>query len=340
MDRPRVPALARRPGRSCGSSCRTRSSCETYDGSAWLGIVPVPAERLRGCAALPPLPRSLDVPGAERAHLRHPRRPAGHLVLLARRGEPLAVEAAKRLYKLPYHRAQMRYERVGDVVQYESATRRRARSAAATAATATCSTRSPVTLEHFLTERYCLYTEDGGRLYRAEIHHPPWDLQRGEARIDLNTMAPLPLPDERPHVLFCAAAGRRASGRSTRLEMTPQRRSALVSVAAAATLVVLKLCVGLATHSLGLVSEAVHSGHRPRRGAAHVLRDRVSPRGRPTSRTSSATARPSTSRRSPRRGSSSLASVFISSRARSSGSPASRTDTCTPRGTRSSSSAS
>ncbi|HZT90674.1 MAG TPA: cation-efflux pump [Gaiellaceae bacterium] len=42
--------------------------------------------------------------------------------------------------------------------------------------------------------------------------------------------------------------------------MTPQRRSALVSVAAAAALVLLKLSVGLATHSLGLVSEAAHSG--------------------------------------------------------------------------------
>jgi cation diffusion facilitator family transporter len=42
--------------------------------------------------------------------------------------------------------------------------------------------------------------------------------------------------------------------------MTPQRRSALVSVVAAAVLVVLKLGVGLSTHSLGLISEAAHSG--------------------------------------------------------------------------------
>ncbi|HEX5448435.1 MAG TPA: cation diffusion facilitator family transporter [Gaiellaceae bacterium] len=42
--------------------------------------------------------------------------------------------------------------------------------------------------------------------------------------------------------------------------MTPQRRAALMSVAAAAALVVLKLSVGLATHSLGFVSEAMHSG--------------------------------------------------------------------------------
>jgi cation diffusion facilitator family transporter len=42
--------------------------------------------------------------------------------------------------------------------------------------------------------------------------------------------------------------------------MSPQRRTALVSVLAAAALVVLKLVTGLATDSLGLLSEAVHSG--------------------------------------------------------------------------------
>src|SRR5919199_3784329 len=42
--------------------------------------------------------------------------------------------------------------------------------------------------------------------------------------------------------------------------MSPQRRTALVSVLAAAALVALKLGVGLATNSLGLLSEALHSG--------------------------------------------------------------------------------
>lgn len=42
--------------------------------------------------------------------------------------------------------------------------------------------------------------------------------------------------------------------------MTPQRRIALISVGAAAVLVVLKLAAGLASGSLGLVSEAAHSG--------------------------------------------------------------------------------
>src|ERR1700739_3357375 len=42
--------------------------------------------------------------------------------------------------------------------------------------------------------------------------------------------------------------------------MSPQRRTALVSVVAAVALIALKLGTGLATHSLGLVSEAAHSG--------------------------------------------------------------------------------
>jgi cation diffusion facilitator family transporter len=42
--------------------------------------------------------------------------------------------------------------------------------------------------------------------------------------------------------------------------MAPQRRTALISVLFAAFLVALKLVAGLAAHSLGLVSEAAHSG--------------------------------------------------------------------------------
>jgi len=42
--------------------------------------------------------------------------------------------------------------------------------------------------------------------------------------------------------------------------VSPERRTALVSIGVAALLVVLKLVTGLATGSLGLISEAVHSG--------------------------------------------------------------------------------
>jgi uncharacterized protein len=44
-------------------------------------------------------------------------------------------------------------------------------------------------IEHFLTERYCLYHHDHrGRPYRLEIHHRPWSLQLAGATISINTM--------------------------------------------------------------------------------------------------------------------------------------------------------
>lgn len=48
---------------------------------------------------------------------------------------------------------------------------------------------APGSLEHFLTERYCLYAvgPDGG-VSRTEVHHRPWPLQRAEAEIWENTM--------------------------------------------------------------------------------------------------------------------------------------------------------
>src|SRR5919202_2716586 len=42
--------------------------------------------------------------------------------------------------------------------------------------------------------------------------------------------------------------------------MSPQRRTALVSVLAACVLIAVKLIAGIDTHSLGLLSEAIHSG--------------------------------------------------------------------------------
>ena len=42
--------------------------------------------------------------------------------------------------------------------------------------------------------------------------------------------------------------------------MSPQRRTALVSVGAACALIALKLAAGIPAGSLGLVSEALHSG--------------------------------------------------------------------------------
>jgi len=116
-------------------------------------------------------------------------------------GSTLVVEAEKRLYRLPYHRAQMRYVRDDEFVHHESA-RAGAAFSASYRGVGDLFDAEPGSLDEFLTDRYCVYTEDGGRVYRAELHHRRWQLQHGEAHIDLNTMAPLPLPDDEPHVLF------------------------------------------------------------------------------------------------------------------------------------------
>ncbi len=45
------------------------------------------------------------------------------------------------------------------------------------------------TLEHFLTERYCLYAASGGgRIRRQEVDHAPWPLQPAAAEIETCTM--------------------------------------------------------------------------------------------------------------------------------------------------------
>ena len=47
----------------------------------------------------------------------------------------------------------------------------------------------PGSIEHFLTERYCLFTINrGGQLLRGDIHHMPWPLEAAEAEIELNEL--------------------------------------------------------------------------------------------------------------------------------------------------------
>jgi uncharacterized protein YqjF (DUF2071 family) len=103
----------------------------------------------------------------------------------------LAVAAARATYRLPYHRAHMAIERTGQEIRYRS---RRADPAAELIVSyrpdGTVFRAPPGTLEHFLTERYCMYVVDERqRIRRADIHHPPWPLQPAVADIDSNTMA-------------------------------------------------------------------------------------------------------------------------------------------------------
>jgi len=176
---------------------------QTHDGAAWLGMTPfcVSALRLRGTLPLPRVSSFLEL--NVRTYVTAGGKP-GIWFFSLDASSRLAVEAARRTYKLPYHQARIRATPQDGWIEYESAraghvfdARYRPSGEVFHAA--------PGSLDEFLAERFCLYTVDErGRLYRAEIHHSPWPLRPAEAVIELNTMAPaeLALPDGEPVLHF------------------------------------------------------------------------------------------------------------------------------------------
>ena len=100
--------------------------------------------------------------------------------------------AARRFFHLPYFRARMSLGRLQGEVDYRSRRLSEPRGLAFAAryrpTSEPCESR-PGTLESWLTERYCLYARSpAGRLYRAEVHHHPWPLQRAEAEMTRNDL--------------------------------------------------------------------------------------------------------------------------------------------------------
>ncbi len=175
---------------------------DTYDGQAWLGIVPFSLSglRLRG---LPPIPGLSAFPELNvRTYVTLGGKPGVYFISLDA-GNPLAVAGARCLH-LPYYYARMTVRRQGEVVEYAS--RRLGPSGAALRAryhpVGDPAPASPGSLAHWLTERYCLYTVDRRRgVRRLEIHHPPWPLQGAAAEFAVNTMtapAGISLPNTPP----------------------------------------------------------------------------------------------------------------------------------------------
>lgn len=104
---------------------------------------------------------------------------------------PLAVWAARTFFHLPYHRAAIALApEGGDRIDVHAARLGAPEAFRATyGPTGAPYEASPGTLEHWLTERYCLYAErPDGTLLRNEVHHVPWPLQPAEARVEVNTM--------------------------------------------------------------------------------------------------------------------------------------------------------
>jgi uncharacterized protein len=103
------------------------------------------------------------------------------------------VAIARVWFHLPYFRARMSCEEREGWLHYASErTHRRAPAALLEGRyrpNGEVVRAQPGTLEHFLTERYCLYaTSARGQIIRAEIHHPPWPLQPAEAKFSRDSM--------------------------------------------------------------------------------------------------------------------------------------------------------
>ncbi len=162
-----------------------RLELETHDGSAWIGLTPfaVTGLRLRGTIPLPYVSTFLELNC--RTYVRGTDGRPGIWFFSLDASSRAAVAVARRTYELPYRHA--RFETAGDEVRVH--TEGGGEFRALYRGGGEPSPAEPGSLEHFLTERYCLYA-GGGRL-RAEIHHPPWPLQPAEAEVEHWGVAPL-----------------------------------------------------------------------------------------------------------------------------------------------------
>jgi uncharacterized protein YqjF (DUF2071 family) len=165
---------------------------DTFDGRAWVGVTPFCVRNTRPRPTLP-VPWLSTFPEINvRTYVSVDGKPGIYFFSLDA-ASALAVAAARRAYRLPYFRAEMSVAQRAGAVQYAS---RRVSPQAPPAVfrasygpTGPVFRASPGTLEHWLTERYCLYTlDDEQRVLRGNIHHPPWPLQHARADIEVNSM--------------------------------------------------------------------------------------------------------------------------------------------------------
>ena len=150
---------------------------DTFEGEAYVGIVPFFMQRVRP-AWLPPLPwiswfLELNV----RTYVHDANGQPGVWFYSLDCNQPLAVAIARRFFHLPYFHARMSAKRRDGATQYQCQRRgetgepwRYEWRPGAHAAPA-----EPDTLEFFLIERYVLFSADHtGRLHEGRVHHTPY----------------------------------------------------------------------------------------------------------------------------------------------------------------------
>lgn len=168
---------------------------DCYDGSAWIGLVPfyISGLTVPGAPAIPWLSHFPETNVRTYVIDRHGLRGAWFFSLDAARLP--AVIGARAGYALPYFWAHMAVHRRSEVVRYWS--RRIAGPPAASEIEVEIGPRiaQPGELEIFLTARFRLYAQRGGRTLKADVEHPPWPLRQARAtRLDESLVRAAGLP--------------------------------------------------------------------------------------------------------------------------------------------------
>jgi uncharacterized protein YqjF (DUF2071 family) len=189
---------------------------DTFEGQAWLGLVPFHMSGVRPawCPALPFVSEFHETNLRTYVHFKG--RDPGVWFLSLDAACRLAVEVARWKWHLPYFRAEMDLRREGHEVRYSSR-RIDHRSPRRADVDITAKIGEPLnpepgvsvqpgTLEHFLAERYILYANDHrGRLLRGRVHHLPYPLRSAEivsCRQTLASAAEVPVSGQPDHALF------------------------------------------------------------------------------------------------------------------------------------------
>jgi uncharacterized protein len=164
---------------------------DTFESEGWLGITPFQMTNVHP-RLVPALPRISEFPELNVRTCVHKDGKPGVWFFSLDAGNPLAVRAARWGFHLPYFDARMEVTKSNGAIHYFSMrTDRRGGPAELKARyrpEGPVFSSEPGTLEHWLTERYCLYAENRGTIYRGEIHHAKWPLQPASAEIEVNTM--------------------------------------------------------------------------------------------------------------------------------------------------------
>ncbi|MCC9600945.1 DUF2071 domain-containing protein [Stieleria sp. JC731] len=166
---------------------------DTREGKAWVGVVPflMSAVAPRLCPPLPGLSRFLEL--NVRTYVRVDGKPGVWFFSLDAASR-VAVRVARATFNLPYMDASMSMKLQGDgTIDYQSHRTHRGESAAEfDASYRVAGEFQPAqsgSLEHWLTARYCLYSENKrGQIFRGEIDHPPWSLAPATYTEHTNTM--------------------------------------------------------------------------------------------------------------------------------------------------------